>query len=89
MDSKEFIEGVIVKAPHEKAPDFVKAGVSIKTQDLIAYLQKKGKDWVNFQIKEGRSGKWYAELDTWEPAGGRGEPVAQTPSKEMDDDIPF
>lgn len=26
----EFVDGLIVKAPHERAPDFVKASISIK-----------------------------------------------------------
>ena len=39
-----------------------------KTEDFVKFLRdndKKG--WVNVTIKEARSGKMYAELDTFEP----------------------
>lgn len=64
----EFPKGVIVKRPKETAPDFVKADVSIKVDDLIEYLQncnpKSG--WWNGQIKESREGKLYISRDTYE-----------------------
>ena len=37
----EFIEGLFVKAPHENAPDFVKAKVNIKRNDLDALLASR------------------------------------------------
>jgi hypothetical protein len=33
--------------------------------------------WVNFDIKQGRSGNWYAELNTYNPTNS------------SDDEIPF
>ena len=32
-DTPEFVDGLIVKAPHERAPDFVKCQISIKRKD--------------------------------------------------------
>lgn len=65
---KEFINGLIVKKPHLKAPDFVKANLSIKRQDLIEWLQNKTDEWINIQIKESQKGTFYAQVDNWKPS---------------------
>jgi hypothetical protein len=70
-DSKEkiFAEGFIFKF-QETAPDWHVGKLSIKLDDAIAFLKKHEKNgWVNLDINESRSGKFYVELDTWEPQG--------------------
>ena len=55
----EFVDGLIVKAPHAKAPDFVKASIAIKVEDLGKWLREKykaGDEWVNIDVKEAKSG---------------------------------
>jgi len=57
----------MAKKPNEKAPDFVKCNLSIKREELIAWLSEKDSDWINVDIKEsGRTLNWYAEVNTWE-----------------------
>jgi len=74
MSDKEFVNGLIVKAPHVKAPDFVKADISIKREELIEWLSGRQEDWININIKVSKGGKWYAEVNDWKPdAGGQGE----------------
>lgn len=95
----EFVNGLIVKAPHEKAPDFVKASISIKVADLGLWLREKhkaGEEWVNLDIKEAKSGKWYASVSTFKPNQAKPEPAATAKPRgggasfaDMDDDIPF
>jgi hypothetical protein len=66
----EFVDGLIVKAPNPKAPDFVKASISIKVEDLGKWLRAKysaGEQWVNIDVKEAKSGKWYASVSTFKP----------------------
>jgi hypothetical protein len=56
----EFVDGLIVKPPHERAPDFVKASISIKVEDLGKWLRAKykaGEEWVNIDVKEAKSGE--------------------------------
>ena len=65
---KEFVNGLLVKAPHVNAPPFIKVKLSLKRTDLIDWLSAKTGDWINLDVKEAKSGKWYAEVDTWEPA---------------------
>ena len=63
----EFIDGFFAKAPHENAPEFVKAKVNIKREELLSWLSGRSDEWINIDIKEGRSGKWYASVDNWQP----------------------
>ena len=92
-DEKEFVDGLIVKAPHEKAPNFVKCNISIKRKDLGNWLRGKDDDWINIQVKEGKtSGKWYAEVDTWKPNKEKQEAKQSAPADDFDSDmdsIPF
>ena len=58
----EFVNGLIDKAPHEKAPDFVKASISIKVEELGLWLREKhkaGEEWVNIGVLVSKAGNWY------------------------------
>ena len=98
----EFINGLIVKAPHDNAPDYVKAKVSIKREELIGWLNTRNDDWINADIKVSQSGKWYAAVDDWKPNQGNGTPRNNAPRPQkrdapaggfddapFDDSIPF
>jgi hypothetical protein len=67
MSEIEFINGLIFKAPSEKAPDYVRAKGSIKVSELMAWLDGRETEWVNFDVKVSKAGKWYAAVDSWEP----------------------
>jgi len=66
-NQKVFVGGLLAKQPDEKAPDWVKCKLSVKREELIAWLTNQEGEWLNLQVSEGRSGKWYAEVDTWKP----------------------
>jgi hypothetical protein len=91
MSDIKFIDGLIVKAPHERAPDFVKAKLSIKRQELIAWLEDQDGEWINADVKESRGGKWYVSVDEWKPEREKKEePATPTaPPADFDDDIPW
>lgn len=101
-DEKEFINGLIVKAPNENAPEYVKAKISIRRAELIAWLETKDGEWINADVKVSQGGKWYAQVDTWKPntgntssSGPKGgapsnRPARQAPVDDFEDtDIPF
>ena len=71
QDNADFVNGLIVKAPREGAPEYVKASLSIKREELIAWLQSREGEWINVDVKEARSGKWYAAVNAWKPPGDR------------------
>ena len=90
MSDIEFIGGLIAKAPNEKAPDFVKARLSIKREEMIAWLQGKSGEWINADIKEARSGKWYCAVDSWSKesaAQSKPTPKQAAPVDSFDDDL--
>lgn len=87
----EFVDGLIVKAPHAKAPDYVKATISIKVEELGLWLRgkhKAGEEWVNIDVKESKNGKWYAAVSTYKKPESKPapKPAARRPAE---DDIPF
>jgi hypothetical protein len=100
VSDTKFIDGLIVKAPNERAPEYVKAKLSIRREELIGFLQAQTGDWINADIKVSQGGKWYAAIDDWKPDGQR-QAKAERPSSAKpetaseraeefaDDDIPF
>lgn len=84
----EFPKGFIVKKPRDNAPDFVKASISIKREELIEWLSSKDGDWINLDVKEAKSGHWYSSVNTFKPRQET-KPGANVPAAEYDDDIPF
>ena len=84
-DEIEFVNGLIVKEPHQNAPDFVKCAISIKVADLSAWLAGKTDEWVNIDVKKSKGGKWYAAVSTFKPK----QAVAPAPAVDFDEDIPF
>jgi hypothetical protein len=78
QQEKEFPSGLFVSPPRPTAPDFVKARISLKVSDVLAWLQgKSGQDWVRLDVKQSKrvaddgSEVWYAEVDTWEKPGAK------------------
>ena len=62
------VDGMIFKKPSESAPSFVKGKLSIKIEDFAKFVKAHAVDgWLNIDLKEGKSGKYYAQLDTWKP----------------------
>ena len=52
----------------------------------------KDLEWINVEIKEGRSGKLYAERDMWKPDASQParQPARSGPPKDVpNDDIPW
>ena len=80
----EFIDGLMVKKPNEKAPEFVIAKLSIKREALIEWLQSKEGEWINADIKLSKKGSYYAQVDNWKQ-----EPSVQKEEEVKNTDVPF
>lgn len=66
---KVFADGIIFKR-NDNAPQWAVGKLSFKVEEAIAFLQANSKKgWVNLNINQGQSGKYYIELDTWEAKG--------------------
>jgi len=98
----KFVDGMFVKAPHANAPDFVKASISLKVVEVLAWLNQQQGEWVNLDVKESREGKWYASVSTFEPKkpsernnnqgqddGSPESHQGNPPKDDFLDDIPF
>jgi hypothetical protein len=84
-DEMEFPKGLIVKAPRDGAPDFVKAAISIKVAELIEWLSQREGEWVNLDVNEAKSGHWYAAVNTFKPKQREEQkPGANVPAGEYD-----
>jgi len=79
MSDIEFVPGLIVKQRAPNAPDYVICKLSIKPKELAAWLEGKTDEWINIDVKIGKSGKPYAAVDSWKPSGVQArQPVAKT-----------
>jgi len=86
MDNQTiFAEGIYLNTVHEKAPDFIKANVSIHADKAIAWLQTmkatgmvNEKGYVNLVGKESKGGKRYFQLDTYKPKTDAAQDVTQS-----------
>lgn len=91
MKEKIFAEGFSFKR-NENAPDFVIGRMTIKVDEAIAFIKANAKNgWVSLDVKTGRSGNHYVELDTFEPKGGKpsAQPDKPQPQAEPTEDFPF
>lgn len=89
MSDPVFPKGIFFKLPNEKAPDFVKGSISIKKDEAIDWISSTDGDWVNLDLKVGKSGKAYAQVNDWKPEGKEGKKEEAPSSDFPDDDIPF
>lgn len=70
-----YVDGMIFNRKRDGAADFVLGGISIKVDDLVAFLQKHKKEdgWVNLDFlrgkdkEDGSKGRPYFKLNTWKP----------------------
>lgn len=65
MEKKQFVDGLSVRPPNPKAPPFVKASISFNRVKLLEWLSNRQEEYVNIDIKEAKSGKWYGEVNEW------------------------
>jgi hypothetical protein len=81
-----FADGFIFKRK-ENAPEFVVGSQSIKVEEAIAFLQANQKNgWVNLDIKQSKGGKYYCQLDTWQP---KPKKDVMEIINEKDEEVPF
>ena len=89
MDNNlEFPDGLIFKLPRDGAPDFVRGSISIKRAELVKWLSGKNDEWINLDLKVGKSGKSYASVNTYKPENASALPTAKVDDSSKDD-LPF
>lgn len=91
MSEINFPKGLMVKQPRQGAPEFVKGSISVKSAEFIEYLKGMKDEWVNFDIKVSKDGKWYCALNDWKPTntGGGVHQQSKPNLASSNDDLPF
>lgn len=85
----EFVNGMIFKLPREGAPDFVKGSISVKRAELIEFLNSKSDEWIDIDLKVGKSGKAFASVNNWKPEGQTQGLSTPSVSNNTSNDLPF
>jgi hypothetical protein len=93
---KVFADGFSFKRK-ENAPEFVVGRLSMKVDEAIGFMKANEKNgWVSIDVKQGRSGNYYCELDQYEPKkqDEAAKPVSKPQAKQIDEeeddeDLPF
>lgn len=89
METK-YISGLFVFSPNEKAPDFVKARLSLSPDRLAEWLiankdLANEKGFIPVDILEVKDKKWYAKVNEFKP-----KPREEVSSDEISpEEIPF
>lgn len=94
MKETIFIDGLIAKKPGEKAPEYIVANLSVKVDEFTAFAQKHARNgWINITVKESKGGKFYGELDTYEPKKEEATVIPEYRGESVEeiniDEIPF
>lgn len=67
--AENYVTGMWANKPHPNAPDFVKAGLAIKKESFIEWLNQQSPDekgYVKIDIKESQDGtKYNVSLNTY------------------------
>ena len=86
MADKIFVEGMYFEKPNDKAPEFVKGKISVNALRFYNFMEKhkNGGGYVNIDLKKSREGKYYLELNTYQPKKEYKEPEIV-----LDDESPF
>jgi hypothetical protein len=94
----DFIQGLYINEPHEKAPDFVRCTLSIQRDRFRAWLddqEASDKGYIRIQVNESKDGKLYVKLDTYKGRGkeDKGDRVPDEPTDALvdvdDSKLPF
>jgi|TARA_R110000744_G_scaffold3559_2_gene13440 hypothetical protein len=97
MSDVNYVNGLYVYAPSERAPDWVKANVQIDRKQMIEWLNSQPDDKIRVTLSPQKdASKWKATVDKPRVDGGQytpqstSQPVAASGSNEdFDDDLPF
>lgn len=102
MSETEFVDGLRAYAPHERAPDYIIANVSLDRDALTAWLAGRAPQ-IRVVIKRSQGGKYYAAVDTYKrdaeqpsrapvkerPQPDQGNAADASNGDPFGDDIPF
>lgn len=68
METTKYPKGIFINKAREGAPEFVRASISIKAEDAIAWIKEvvNDKGYVNIDVLNGEKGL-YLKHNDWKP----------------------
>lgn len=90
MADKIFADGLSLKSKETQYGEIIKLGINYEkfTEFLAKYVNERG--YVNIDLKKGKSGNWYSELNTYNSSSSttqqEDEPIVEF---EDMDEVPF
>lgn len=90
MTDKIFADGLSIKSAQTQYGEIIKLGINYEkfTEFLAKYVNERG--YVNIDLKKGKSGNWYSELNTYNSSSSavqeEDEPIVDF---EDMDEVPF
>jgi len=90
MSDKIFADGLSIKSAQTQYGEIIKLGINYEkfTEFLAKYVNERG--YVNIDLKKGKSGNWYSELNTYKSSSTTtqdDEPIVGF--EDIDDEDPF
>lgn len=85
METK-YPKGIFINKPRDGAPEFVRASISIKAEDAIAWIKEvvNEKGYVNIDVLNGEKGL-YLKHNDWKPKENTDYPENTI----VPEDVPF
>lgn len=87
METTKYPKGIFIDKPREGSPEFVRARISIKAEDAVAWIKEvvNEKGYVNIDVLNGEKGL-YLKHNDWKPT----EKAEKYPDEDINpEDIPF
>jgi len=75
-EEKKFVEGLYYNEPRERSPEWILGSISIEPKRFTDWMRANydpNEKYLKIDFKMGKSGKPYAELNTWKPTQGQGQ----------------
>ena len=69
--SKTIFAPMYYNLPHTNAPDFVKASINMKVEEMQEFIDEhasEDSDYIRFQVVQAQSGKYQIRLNTFKPS---------------------
>jgi len=76
-EEKKFAEGLYFNEPREGSPEWILGSISVEPKRFTDWMRAnydKNEKYLKIDIKMGKSGKPYTELNTWKPNQGGQSP---------------
>ena len=91
MEDKKFVDGMYFNEKNEKAPDFVRGGISFHKEQFTKWLQQQeanDKGYIKTDMLLSKQDKIYFKLNDWKPEKSF-NPTQEQVAEDLSNQSPF